>query len=188
MNRTILTLLFWIIAYTSFSQNKVCINDEEKELYNLIMDYRMEKGLESIPLSASLTFVAQTHSEDLFKNFNLTDSENCNAHSWSDNGEWTSCCYTADHKQAGCMWSKPRELAGYNSEGFEIAYYFSSGAKASQSLKGWKASEAHNELLTNQGIWGDMKWEAIGIGIHENYATVWFGVLKDEKGEPQGCK
>jgi len=26
----------------------------------------------------------------------------------------------------------------------------------------------------NKGIW-DTKWEAIGIGMYEGYATVWFG-------------
>jgi uncharacterized protein YkwD len=42
-----------------------CISRAEKELYNLIMAYRKEKGLATIPLSQALTRVAQAHVKDL---------------------------------------------------------------------------------------------------------------------------
>ena len=33
-------------------------------------------------------------------------------HSWSANGSWTPCCYTADHARKECMWNKPGEITG----------------------------------------------------------------------------
>src|SRR5690348_217742 len=77
---------------------EICLSGEERKLYDLMMEYRKSKGLESIPLSAKLTQVAQTHVRDLSENyvFNPKDVK-CNPHSWSDKGKWTSCCYTSDH-------------------------------------------------------------------------------------------
>jgi hypothetical protein len=39
----------------------------------------------------------------------------------------------------------------------------------------------------NTGKWQGKKWNAIGIGIHENYACAWFGELPDPEGEPILC-
>src|SRR5688572_21421412 len=91
---------------------KICVSSEEMKLYNLIMAYRKTKGLEAIPLSGKLTQVAQTHAQDLSLNYTFDPETNkCNPHSWSAKGTWTSCCYTSDHKQARCMWQKPKEVA-----------------------------------------------------------------------------
>lgn len=156
----------------------VCLSAEEKKLYDLMMAYRKTKGLESIPLSAKLTQVAQVHAKDLAENYDPTQ-ERCNLHSWSKNGNWESCCYTNDHKQAACMWNKPREIAGYQSNGYEISYYFSAGADAESGLAGWKNSTGHNQMIINDGIWKKIKWNAIGIGFYKEYGVVWFGDLKD---------
>ena len=59
---------------------KICLSSEEKKLYNLIVEYRKVKGLESIPLSSKLTMVAQTHAKDLSENHKPFDGE-CNLHS-----------------------------------------------------------------------------------------------------------
>ena len=138
------------------------------------MEYRVSKGLGLIPLSGSLTIVAQTHVKDL-KNNNPTNNL-CNMHSWSSNGSWSSCCYTSDHKQASCMWNKPKELTSYKASGYEIAYG-SSNARitAEDALNGWKNSSGHNAVIINQGIWTNKLWKAIGIGITDGYAVVWFG-------------
>lgn len=159
---------------------EVCLSEEEKKLYDLIMEYRKSKKLESIPLSAKLTLVAQTHAKDLAEHYEFSPKNKCNPHSWSEKGTWTSCCYTNDHKQASCMWSKPQEIAGYNGNGFEIAYYSSIGASAKEGIDGWKISPGHNPLLINSGTWSKMKWNAIGIGIYKEYGIVWFGELEDE--------
>jgi uncharacterized protein YkwD len=150
------------------------------KLYKLIMDYRKSKNLDVIPFSAKLTLVAQTHAKDLADNYDFKPNNRCNPHSWSKKGKWTSCCYTNDHKQAACMWSKPQEIAGYSSEGYEIAYYSSIGASAQEGLDGWKISEGHNPLLINSGSWSKRKWNAIGVGIYKEYGIVWFGEAADD--------
>ena len=142
------------------------------------MQYRKSLNLPSIPLSKSLTIVAQTHVKDL-DTYKPDQKKSCNMHSWSDKGKWTSCCYTDDHKRASCMWSKPAELTNYKGVGYEIAHWSSSSVTPTGALKGWKNSKGHNEVLTNKGIWQNKEWQAIGIGIKNNYAVVWFGEEKD---------
>lgn len=78
------------------------------------------------------------------------------------------------------MWDKPKEIAGYNSPGYEIAYYSSAGANAEEGLKGWQKSPSHNPLLINSGIWKAVEWKGIGVGIYKEYAVVWFGQMKDD--------
>jgi uncharacterized protein YkwD len=157
---------------------EICLSTEEKKLYDLIMNYRKQKKLPAIPLSNKLTMVAQLHAKDLSEQYDA-NNEKCNLHSWSAKGKWTSCCYTDDHKQAQCMWNKPREIAGYTSNGFEISYYSSNGANAEEGLAGWKVSPGHNQVIMNDGIWKSIQWNAIGIGIYEEYGVVWFGELED---------
>ncbi|HOX81509.1 MAG TPA: CAP domain-containing protein [Chryseolinea sp.] len=171
-----------LIGSTSIHSSEpkgICLNAEEKKLYDMIMEYRESKGLETIPLSIKLTEVAQTHAQDLATNYVFDQDNKCNPHSWSKKGKWTSCCYTSDHKQASCMWKKPKEITGYTSNGYEIAYYSSSGANAQQGLDGWKVSPGHNPLLINLGSWSNVKWNAIGVGIYKEYGIVWFGEVAD---------
>ena len=149
---------------------------DELELYELIMAYRKSKNLPTIPVSPSLTFVAQTHSKDLAEN--LPDKGSCNAHSWSVKGKWTSCCYTSDHAKASCMWDKPKELTDYNYPGYEISSVGSSHLTPQEALETWKSSKAHNNVLINGDIW-DTSWKAIGLGMYMGYATVWFGHYSD---------
>jgi len=165
---------------TILSADEICLSSEEKKLYDLIMAYRKSKRLPAIPYSARLSKVAQTHVRDLEENYDYGNSDNCNPHSWSGKGTWTSCCYTSDHKKASCMWAKPKEVAGYEGYGYEIAYYSSAGANATEGLEGWKKSQGHNPLLVNLGTWSKVKWQAIGIGIYGQYGVVWFGEELDE--------
>src|SRR5688572_10701158 len=178
----LLPILIFLLA--SFeprpAESEICLSGEEKKLYQLIMEYRKSKGLPSIPISGKLTVVAQTHAKDLSDNYDFNPKNKCNPHSWSKKGKWTSCCYTNDHKQASCMWTKPKEIAAYEGNGFEIAYYSSLGASAQEGIDGWKLSPGHNPLLINSGTWANVKWNAIGIGIYKEYGLVWFGEVKDE--------
>lgn len=177
-------LAFVLMLLTGFDDKspitEVCLTGEEKKLYNLIMEYRKSKNLDPIPLSSKLTLVAQTHAKDLAEHYDFNPKNKCNPHSWSKNGNWTSCCYTNDHKVASCMWTKPKEIAGYDGNGFEIAYYSSLGANAVEGIEGWKISPGHNPLLINSGTWSTLKWNAIGIGIYKEYGLVWFGEVKDD--------
>jgi len=170
--------LLLVLSITGFSQ-EVCVTPEEKKLYDLIMKYRKSKKLKAIPLSAALSKVAQAHVRDLSENYDVSDTNPCNPHSWSTKGKWSSCCYTHDHKQAACMWSKPKEIAGYEGNGFEIAYYSSAGANAAEGLEGWKKSPGHNPVIVNLGTWKDTEWKAIGVGIYKEYGVVWFGEVED---------
>jgi len=144
------------------------------------MKYRKEKKLPEIPISKSLTYVAQGHAKDLHENFSF--GNNCNMHSWSDKGKWKACCYTSDHAKAACMWDKPREMTSYKGNGYEISHGGSGGyiATAESALNSWKKSSGHNAVIINEGIWARSKWNAIGIGIHKEFAVVWFGKELDE--------
>jgi uncharacterized protein YkwD len=160
-------------------KESTCLSSEEKKLYDMIMAYRKSRGLPPIKLSARLTQVAQTHARDLAANYKFDPKNKCNPHSWSSKGKWSSCCYTSDHKKAQCMWDKPKEIAEYMSPGYEIAYYSSAGASAIEGLEGWKKSPSHNPLIVNEGMWSNVNWKAIGIGLYKEYGIVWFGELDD---------
>ena len=159
---------------SSSSSTQLVNSAEEMRLYELIMEYREGKGLPRIPISRSLTHVAQVHVKDLYEYY-YSFEEQCNMHSWSDKGSWTPCCYTSDHAAASCMWNKPRELTSYTSEGYEIAYWRSSQLTPESALNGWKNSSGHNAVIINEGSWVNMEWKAIGIGIYMTYAVAWFG-------------
>lgn len=176
------------IAQTS-AKVEARLSAEELKLYNLVMTYRKANQLPDIPLSLSLTYVAQEHCKDLYTN-KPDLQKNCNTHSWSDKGTWSSCCYTPDHKQSGCMWNKPRELTSYKADGFEIACGSSEAIydhfvmTADYALDSWKGSVHHNNVLLNKDIWKAVKWNAIGIGIYKGFAVIWFGQETDAAGAP----
>jgi uncharacterized protein YkwD len=169
-------------------ENEVCLTLEEKKLYDLIMEYRKSKKLKPIPFSAKLTKVAQTHVRDLMDNFDYTNRGDCNPHSWSDKGSWSACCYTNDHSKASCMWDKPKEISGYDGNGFEIAYYSSGGANAAEGIDGWKKSPGHNPLLINSGTWSKLEWKGIGVGIYGQYGVVWFSDGEEETSKIIVCQ
>lgn len=163
----------------------ICVTKDEQQLYKLIMDYRATYKLPNIPLSKSLSYVAHQHAWDLA--VNQPSGGNCNMHSWSDKGKWSSCCYTSDHKQAKCMWTKPQELTTYPGYGFEISCGGSAALSPSEALACWQGSEHHNNVILNKDIWKDYTWKSIGISIYGNYAVVWFGKEEDPEGDAPKC-
>lgn len=180
--RALFALLVLLLLTPSFGQAQDLI-PEEAEMYRLLMNYRAKKGLPSIPISPSLLKVARAHVVDLA--INKPDLGECNAHSWSAEGDWTACCYTSDHAEASCMWNKPREISSYTGDGFEI----SSGSNGCCSdfemtpafaVESWQKSAGHNAVILNKGMWRQKNWAAIGIGIHKGFAVVWFGEVADE--------
>lgn len=173
-----LTYIFLLLSF--FTTPPVdCISPAEEELFKIINEYRASKKLDKIPMSAKLNKVARAHAWDLAENYKFDPKGKCNPHSWSDEGDWSSCCYTNDHAQPECMWSKPKEIAGYEGSGYEIVFYHSSQARTHQALEAWIKSASHNPVMINQGIWKQVDWNAIGVGIYKNYAVVWFGENKD---------
>ncbi|HCM75846.1 MAG TPA: CAP domain-containing protein [Cytophagales bacterium] len=188
------SIILGLIFLTSFSSTpalsveEICLSPEEKKLYELIMEYRKSKKLKSIPYSAKLTKVAQTHVRDLMENYDYDNKGECNPHSWSNKGNWSACCYTSDHAQASCMWDKPKEISDYEGNGFEIAYYSSGGANAVEGLEGWKKSPGHNPLLINSGTWSNLEWKGIGIGIYGQYGVVWFSDGEEDSSKIVVCQ
>lgn len=174
----------------------VCLTAEENELAQLINQYRAQNGLQPIPVTESLTNVAQLHVKDLH-NHNpdsgtdpITNGE-CNMHSWSANGNWTPVCYISDHTYATGMWNKPREITNniYTGNGYEIAYGTSGQATAAGSLSGWQNSSSHNDVILNSNGWGSFNpWPGMGIGIYEHHAVVWFGDKTDPQGTVSLCQ
>lgn len=164
---------------------------EEQQLYKLIMDYRADQGLAPIPLSNELVKVAHLHAQDLNKNFDPSNA-NCNAHSWSESTLWEPCCYDSKHSNPACMWDKPRELTMYEGNGYEIVVRGTRSGdhyqiKPKDALESWKTSSSHNQVILNKGVWKDLTWNAVGVAIEGNYASVWFGEDTDAQGAPAQC-
>ncbi|MFN5171034.1 MAG: CAP domain-containing protein [Cyclobacteriaceae bacterium] len=179
--RTLFASFLLILLLPLFGHSQpACPTQQEEELARLIMTYRQEKGLPPIPISEKLTRVAQLHARDLDSNFDPANQDGCNMHSWSANGSWTPCCYTRDHKQAECMWNKPREIANFDTDGFEISSYGSAGLTPQQALDLWKTSTGHNAVIVNEGIWKSKSWQSIGIGMGARYIVVWFADKADD--------
>jgi hypothetical protein len=163
-----------------------CLSDNEATLAQLINEYRAQNGLAAVPVTRSLTAVAQWHVWDL--DVNRPYGGQCSIHSWSDQGIWTPVCYTLDHANAEGMWYKPREITSnvYPGIGFEIAYQGSSDPRS--ALNGWKGSPSHNEVILNANAWaGYDPWPGMGIGMRNGFAVVWFGSTADPQGTVQAC-
>jgi len=158
------------------------ISEEEMRLYRMINDYRRRYDLPPIPLSVSLCYVATAHVRDLF--FHHPDQEPCNFHSWSDKGPWKAFCYPRDENKKNSVWDKPREFTPYKDKGYEIAYWENNPVDIDSIISFWKTADYFNSFLMNTGKWQGTKWEAIGIGIYENYACAWFGQTPDPYGTP----
>lgn len=201
MNRYLLLPLLLIISLKISAQpapeasvmfpGKQCLNETEQKMALALNQYRKSRGLKPIPVSASLSWVARVHVEDLKANYVYGSS--CNLHSWSENNVWSSCCYKSDHKMAQCMWDKPRELSQYKGDGFEIAFYSTydypdADSFVAEALNGWKTSRGHHDIIANRGKWATAKFEAMGVGANDEFIVVWFGEMTDLAGPPENCR
>ncbi|MDG2989422.1 CAP domain-containing protein [Candidatus Synechococcus calcipolaris G9] len=141
------------------------IDPEEQNLYTLINEYRDRHGLPPIPLSPALNQVANRHILDLVHNVGYL------THGWSD------CPYHASQPATyACMWNAPQRLGTtYPGNGYENAYEGPRKATATGTLATWQQSHLHRAVILNEGIWATKTWQALGIGIYEKYAVVWFG-------------
>lgn len=149
------------------------MSERETELYQMLMQYRVQKKLDSIPISLQLCKVAQIHVRDLSAH---PPTGRCNMHSWSSYGPWKANCYTPDHRNAAGMWSKPSELTSYKDVAYEIAYWSSDTLfYVGDAVASWKGSAGHNNVILNLGVWKTHSWKAIGLAVENGYAVVWFG-------------
>ena len=160
------------------------LTEKEAKLYYMINAYRESLGLPKLSFSKSLTEVARAHVRDsnTYTPENQVDSrgEQGNLHSWSGNGSWTCLVYTDDHHYGNGMWSKPREITNYTGNGYEISAKYSGMISPETALNLWKNSPGHNQVMSTQGMWSDLK--TMGVSIDGHYAHVWFGSDADPDG------
>lgn len=172
-----------------------CLSPAEAELAQLVNDYRVQNGLAAVPVSTNLTLAAQWHVADHNYAADITgaygNDPTCNLHSWYGipGAPYSTCCYTADHAEAACMWNKPGEVSAgaFNVTGFENAaagYLSVAGA-----LGGWQNSAGHNDVILNQGIWASYTWRAMGVGVDLDSKRyfLWFAASTDPAGAPSDC-
>lgn len=194
---TLITFLFFGISLVDstksvYPANEICLSANEESLYRQINEVRNKKGLPNISLSQSLTIVAKMHVVDLAENEPF-DGNYCNPHSWSNQGIWKACCYKSNHSNPECMWKKPSEITDYDSDGYEIVAFWQAGEDPSReidhetALRMWLDSPGHSHVILNEMSFSKIEWNAIGIAINGNYASVWFGVEKDNAPPPQIC-
>ncbi|MBF0313120.1 MAG: hypothetical protein HQK52_06865 [Oligoflexia bacterium] len=177
-------LILIIFSHSSLNAQtlRTQLSEAEKNLASLINQYRQQNGLSPVPLSASLSRVAQIHAWDTITHRPDSGTNgsgvSCNLHSWSNKGNWTPVCFTGS--EGSFMWDKPRELSFYPGNGFEISAGGSPDFNITpeMALQGWKNSAPHNEVILNRGPWVT-SWGAMGIGIYKGHAHVWFGVERD---------
>jgi len=191
----ILVSFFCIGGLRAFPQNPVkpqvsvptsfCISPAEFQLYNMVKEYRIKKNLPVIPLSRSLCYVATAHVRDLY--FNHPDRDACNFHSWSGKGPWKPFCYPQDENKKNSVWDKPKEFTPYKGKAFEIVYWENTSVNIDSVMAFWTSVAYFNSFLMNVGKWQGTQWNAIGIGICENYACAWFGEIPDQDGTPAIC-
>jgi uncharacterized protein YkwD len=148
------------------------------ELLRLLNAYRVQRGLHAVPVSPSLTQVAEAHVADLERN---PPAGMCSGHSWSPSRQWKACCYTDDHAKAACMWEKPREITAgaYPGYGYEMWAWRSGRMTLEFALEGWKNSPPHHEMLASLGPWKAQPWLAMGVAVSQHHAVVWFGTDPD---------
>lgn len=158
------------------------LSADEQTLANLINDYRASLGLKAMPISKSLTTVARLHVKDSNEHSpekGKDGEQQCNLHSWSNNGNWKAVCYTPDHFYSELMWSKPAELTAYKGQGYEISV-MSTKLTPQTAVALWKKSPGHEEVMAGKGMWSMLK--TMGVAIEGNYAHVWFGSVNDPAG------
>lgn len=177
-----------VISFTGFSQatiENICISDNEFRLYNQINKIRIDHDEEIIPLSRSLTYIAQLHVKDLNKYH--PDTSICNFHSWSDNGNWTACCYNSYIESEDCMLNKPKELTDYPAKGYEMVLWDKIALNPDSLYSMLREIPVPADMICNSGNYDNMSWESVGIAIEGKYASIWFGRVKDREGTVEVC-
>lgn len=180
------SLFILLFAFSSFAQNqcsgeqlftqKNCAGDEisseEQQLVNLINQYRKENKISEIPISKSLSALANRHLLDLQINVKYL------THGWSN------CPYDIRNKETwNCVMEAPKRLnIDFNGIGFENLYRnLNANATPILALEGWKKSPLHNSLILNLENWNSQSWEAIGVSIRGQFAAIWVGTSNSNK-------
>ncbi|MBN2638594.1 MAG: SPOR domain-containing protein [Bacteroidales bacterium] len=181
------------VIFTSFyvdAQHKIpsgyCMTSEEEQVAEAINKIREVYHKKPLELSVSLSFVAHTHVNDL--QVNHPDTSICNLSSWSDKGSWTPCCFNPYVVKQECMWDKPKELTTYRYRGYELASYFQDGMNVDSLVKFLQDADDALDMILTQNDWEKKSWICLGVGLSDNYASIWFGQRPDAEGKPKICK
>lgn len=167
----------WAAMRLAGSPSGVAAQSTTAGVAEAINAYRQSKGLPPIPVSVELTKVAQAHVNDL-ATYHPEQACNGSLHSWSNNGNWTSGCYDPnDQATWPLMWNKPKEIANYPSNGYEIAAWATPSITADQAVALWQSDAPHDDVMLNHGIWADLTWQALGGWAANGYACAWFGEI-----------
>jgi len=144
------------------------------DLINGINDYRAQKGLPRIAADETLCKVAWYHSWDQLYG-------KSGGHSWGANSKdgysWKTCDFDSD---GYCMWDAPKQFnSAWKGQGFEVSFWHSEKATASNALLGWKNGKSHNAVLLNRNggpnaDWSKRKWTRLGAAVVGENANAWF--------------
>jgi hypothetical protein len=175
-----------------------CTTADERALAAAVNLYRtsLHPPLPSIPISASLSKVAQLHAWDLAHNNPDSGSDPrghgaCNLHSWSKcPGRWTRLCYTDDDVYVSRMLQKPSEMSAYKSPAYEIVHAAVRGvargtAGYASALAAWKADPGVNNVITEKRP--DVL-NLMGVGTSGRYSVIWFGNAPDAAPSTPACR
>jgi len=193
LKKSISFIAIFIILFTVniFAQsgksvpNDFCISSKDNQLFNALNEFLIDNERKPLNLSKSLSYVAFLHAGDLIKNH--PDTSICNLSSWSDKGDWTSCCYNKYVPNQDCMWDKPKELTPFKYRGYELALYLEEGASPDTVMQILMSSNKAIDMLLAKGAYSKKKWISIGISLQENYASIWFAQRDDNTGAPKIC-
>jgi len=178
-----------LIPTYTISQNKLpkdfCISNSEADLFYKINELRSDYGKPKLQLSASLSYVAELHTNDL--QINNPDTSVCNLSSWSDNGGWTPCCYTKYLHNPDCMWDKPKETTPYPYRGYELVVFIQDDFNTDTIINLWSYSKEVLDMILTRGTYYKKKWICGGVAISDNYVSLWFGQRRDKLRNPEIC-
>lgn len=186
----ILMFVFWVVSIPLFAQHKIpsgyCMTGQEEQVFEAINKIREAYHKKPLKLSVSLSFVAHTHVYDL--QVNHPDTSICNLSSWSDKGKWTPCCFNPYVVNQNGMWNKPKELTNYRYRGYELASYFQDGMNVDSLVHFLQDADDALDMILTQNDWEKKSWVCMGVGLSQNYATIWFGQRDDAAGKPKLCR
>lgn len=181
-----LILLSNIVVGQKKIPKEFCLSNDEANLFDLVNQMRVDYEKSQLQLSASLSFVASTHINDLQNN--RPDTSICNMSSWSNKGDWTPCCYNKYVHDPDCMWDKPKELTPYPYRGYELITYFEEGFNNDTVINLWSDSKGVLDMILTRGAYSKKRWICGGISIGSNYVSLWFGQRKDAQKSPVICE
>lgn len=85
------------------------------------------------------------------------------------------------------MWDKPKELTSYNFRGYELVFSEEGIVDADSVFNLIKTTAEAAEMILTKGQHNDKNWLAMGVGISENYVSIWFGQRADNSPKPTAC-